>query len=70
MKTLKRLSYKLGPNFNISNVDEVKSNLLKLDIYFDDISFEELREMEEYPVSADRIDRSSCSVCVCASGET
>ena len=51
MKILKNLASKLGPDFDISNQKTVDDNLLKFEIFFEDLFFQSQQELEEYPVS-------------------
>ena len=48
--TLEKLSAKLGPDFNINDEKAVSENLIKVDIYFSRLTYEQMIESPAYPV--------------------
>ena len=48
--TLRNLVSMVDPNFDISSDSAVSDNLLKFEVFFEDLSYEFLQEFQAYPV--------------------
>jgi len=48
--TLRNLVSKVDPNFDISSDSAISDNLLKFEVFFQDLNYELMQEFEEYPV--------------------
>jgi len=49
--TFRRLRSKLGPSFNVDDEEYVANNLLKLNVFYENLILKNIEESPAYPVS-------------------